>query len=128
MIDSTQWQRYVDNQCTPEEKKEIALWLSQVSSDELDTLVEAGWDRDAPPIPGEVDFRVRTALEKRMSARPRRLNARVHRMTAAPRRLDKRIWLAAASVVLLVWPRGSTNSAPPDCTIVLTVMPPEDTN
>ena len=102
MIDSTQWQRYVDNQCTPEEKKEIALWLSQVSSDELDTLVEAGWDRDAPPIPGEVDFRVRTALEKRMSARPRRLNARVHRMTAAPRRLDKRIWLAAACVVLLV--------------------------
>lgn len=66
-----------------------------MSLDELDTLVEAGWEGDAPSIPGEVDFRVRTALEKQM-------NIGVYRMNTAPRRLHKRVWLAAASVALLV--------------------------
>lgn len=69
MMDSNQWQRYLDNQCTPEERKRIALWLERLDPTELETLMEEGWNDYAPPIPADMDHRVRTALAVRMKPR-----------------------------------------------------------
>lgn len=66
MMDSNQWQRYLDNRCTPEERKRIALWLERLDPAEWKTLMEEGWQSDAPLMPAEVDLRVRTSLAARM--------------------------------------------------------------
>ena len=90
-MNSEKWQRYINNQCDPEERKEIALWLQHLPAEELDKIMEQGWRDDAPAMPEDVDQRVWMGLSQKISGKN----------MPSYYRLPGWVWMAAACIVLL---------------------------
>lgn len=103
-----QLQRYLDNTCTPEEKRQVAEWLRQSAGEELDTVLEPLWSASDTPYPDQkADLlwqRLRTEILSRRPVRGRQgLVRRIGRMAAAAA-----VLLLVGSLVWLLWPGGWT--------------------
>jgi len=105
MINREKWQRYIDDQCTPEERKEMLQWLLQLPPGALEKMLEEGWDDNAPPMPQAMDICVYSLLQQRLAASAQNTDARV--IQGLPgglptwRRRTIWRWTAAACLVLL---------------------------
>lgn len=51
MIDPQKWQRYIDNRCEPEEKRQMLGWLKGLSATQLEEEISIGWEENAPAMP-----------------------------------------------------------------------------
>src|ERR1700722_1432489 len=91
MMDSEKWQRYINNQCDPEERKEIVLWLQRLPAGELDKIMEQGWQDDAPAMPEDVDQRIWMGLREKIRTPA----------ISAYYRMPELAWMAAACMLLL---------------------------
>lgn len=56
IMTAEKWQRYIDNQCTDAERKEILHYLQSLSQEALERAISEGWVTQPSPMPEDVAF------------------------------------------------------------------------
>lgn len=87
-----QLQQYLDNQCTPEEKKAVEKWLFAAHEDTIDGLLKHRWEQSG----GKMPERERRALWQRLNA-----NIVPAKKQAVLRIMPRRRYVAIAAVAIL---------------------------
>lgn len=93
-LTAEQWQRYIDNTCSEQERKMIFEYLNGLGPDDLETQLETGFPELAAAMPSAMAKRLDQRLEIATGIR----------MTPARRSRSLKIryqWVAAASIILL---------------------------
>lgn len=86
------WQRYIDDQCTEQEKKEILHYLQSLSPGMLEEKLAEGWDMEAAPVPDEIVHRMDHYVQSMMMA-DRRKRWKIHKW---------QYWAAAAVAAFVI--------------------------
>lgn len=93
-LTAAQWQRYMDNNCSEAERREIYTYLNSLTAEELASLLEAGFPEQAAAMPDAMAQRLNKKLEAvtGISLTPKASPV----LSIALRR-----WMAAASILLV---------------------------
>jgi transmembrane sensor len=58
VMTTEKWQRYIDNQCTVQERKEIFYYLQSLPPQHLQELLEEGWELKGEAMPDNIALRM----------------------------------------------------------------------